>query len=210
MTRQPGSKTAKERKFTNTLNKGCSRKQLGWTPFRLWPTRGEIQHRTTLKFNVCVMPPSACDALQYTIEEMKWQQSFLFQNELLWASVSWPFHNCVRSCLASEIKWGWSWTFFYRNLPAFMSMMLFSCFLEGIYMKCSEVSIKIWSTPASLSFKGHATKYRTVKWSTERCRKWVIQFCFCNSKFISSGMIVNSNNIRSPSETTLSVYQYYL
>ena len=32
-------------------------------------------------------------------------------------------------------------------------------------MKSSEVSIKTRSTPASLSFKGQATKYTTVKWS---------------------------------------------
>ena len=32
-------------------------------------------------------------------------------------------------------------------------------------MKSSEVSIKTMSTPASLSFKGQATKQETVKWS---------------------------------------------
>ena len=32
-------------------------------------------------------------------------------------------------------------------------------------MKSSEVSIKTRSTPASLSFKGQATKHITVKWS---------------------------------------------
>ena len=32
-------------------------------------------------------------------------------------------------------------------------------------MKSSEVSIKTRSTPASLSFKGQATKQETVKWS---------------------------------------------
>ena len=32
-------------------------------------------------------------------------------------------------------------------------------------MKSSEVSIKTRSTPASLSFKGPATKHTTVKWS---------------------------------------------
>ena len=31
-------------------------------------------------------------------------------------------------------------------------------------MKSSEVSIKTRSTPASLSFKGQATKHTTVKW----------------------------------------------
>ena len=33
--------------------------------------RGQIQNRVTVKFNVCVMPPNACDALHYTIEDMK-------------------------------------------------------------------------------------------------------------------------------------------
>ena len=32
-------------------------------------------------------------------------------------------------------------------------------------MKSSKVSIKTKSTPASLSFKGQATKHTTVKWS---------------------------------------------
>ena len=32
-------------------------------------------------------------------------------------------------------------------------------------MKSCKVSIKIRSTPASLSFKGQATKHTTVKWS---------------------------------------------
>ena len=32
-------------------------------------------------------------------------------------------------------------------------------------MKSTEVSIKTKSTPASLSFKGQATKHTTVKWS---------------------------------------------
>ena len=34
-------------------------------------------------------------------------------------------------------------------------------------MKSSKVSIKTRSTPASLSFKGQATKHTTVKWSIE-------------------------------------------
>ena len=32
-------------------------------------------------------------------------------------------------------------------------------------MKSSKISIKTRSTPASLSFKGQATKHTTVKWS---------------------------------------------
>ena len=42
---------------------------------------------------------------------------------------------CVRSCLASEWKWDWSWIYFYRNLLAFISMMLFLCQLVGIYIR---------------------------------------------------------------------------
>ena len=34
-------------------------------------------------------------------------------------------------------------------------------------MKSSKVSIKTRSTPASLSFKGQATKHTTVKWSID-------------------------------------------
>ena len=36
---------------------------------------------------------------------------------------------------------------------------------RNLHMKSSEVSIKTRSTPASLSFKGQATKHTTVKWS---------------------------------------------
>ena len=36
---------------------------------------------------------------------------------------------------------------------------------RNLHNKSSEVSIKTRSTPASLSFKGQATKHTTVKWS---------------------------------------------
>ena len=36
---------------------------------------------------------------------------------------------------------------------------------RNLHKKSSEVSIKTRSTPASLSFKGQATKHTTVKWS---------------------------------------------
>ena len=36
---------------------------------------------------------------------------------------------------------------------------------RNLHMKRSEVSIKTRLTPASLSFKGQATKHTTVKWS---------------------------------------------
>ena len=41
-------------------------------------------------------------------------------------------------------------------------MMLIS---RNLHTKSSKVSIKTRSTPASLSFKGQATKHTTVKWS---------------------------------------------
>ena len=41
-------------------------------------------------------------------------------------------------------------------------------------MKSSKVSIKTRSTPASLSFKGQATKHTTVKWSISEAEEdWV-------------------------------------
>ena len=48
-----------------------------------------------------------------------------------------------------------------------MLMMLHVLMLisRNLHMKSSEVSIKTRSTPASLSFKGQATKHTTVKWS---------------------------------------------
>ena len=38
---------------------------------------------------------------------------------------------------------------------------------RNLHIKSSEVSIKTRSTPASLSFKGQATKHTTIKWSIE-------------------------------------------
>ena len=38
---------------------------------------------------------------------------------------------------------------------------------RNLHMKSSEVSIKTRSTPASLSFKGQATKHTTAKWSIQ-------------------------------------------
>ena len=46
-------------------------------------------------------------------------------------------------------------------------------------MKSSKVSIKTRSTPASLSFKGQATKHTTVKWSI-RTVAMIIFHCVCN------------------------------
>ena len=72
MTRQLGNNTVKERKFTNNL--GNCRGAAGncWVVrLSFLPIRRQIQNRVTVKFNVCVMPPKACDTLQYTIEEMK-------------------------------------------------------------------------------------------------------------------------------------------
>ena len=95
----------------------------------------------------------------------------------LWKRSNRPFYSCVLSCLAFEWKWGWRWPCFDRNFPAFlMLMMLFSCKLVGICQyESSKVSIKTRSTPASLSFKGQATKHTTVKWSittVENLERW--------------------------------------
>ena len=44
---------------------------------------------------------------------------------------------------------------------------------RNLHKKSSEVSIKTWSTPASLSFKGQATKHTTIKWSI--AKYWCIK-----------------------------------
>ena len=50
-------------------------------------------------------------------------------------------------------------------------------------MKSSKVSIKTRSTPASLSFKGQATKHTTVKWSIVFIYglETVVSVLFCNT-----------------------------
>ena len=70
-----------------------------------------------------------------------------------------PFYSSLLSCLAFEWKWGWRWPCFDRNDAV---LMLIS---RNLHMKSSKASIKTRSTPASLSFKGQATKHTTVKWS---------------------------------------------
>ena len=78
-----------------------------------------------------------------------------------------PFYSCVLSCLAIEWKWDWSWPCLDRNFPAVL--MLIS---RNLHKKSSKVSIKTRSTPASLSFKGQATKHTTVKWSIQSTNIW--------------------------------------
>ena len=51
-------------------------------------------------------------------------------------------------------------------------------------MKSSKVSIKTRSTPASLSFKGQATKHTTVKWSIEETGS-----CLANSPFLTVKLV---------------------
>ena len=101
---------SKERKFTNNLEKWRSRAGNSWVErLSFWPTRGQIQNRVTVKLNVCVMPPNSWHpAVHRSRNEVTTKFSLLS----IIASVSRPFHNCVRSCLASEWKWGWRWTFF--------------------------------------------------------------------------------------------------
>ena len=55
-------------------------------------------------------------------------------------------------------------------------------------MKSSKVSIKTRSTPASLTFKGQATKHTTVKWSIEIfCSCTIFVFFFLYSSFFFLG-----------------------
>ena len=83
-----------------------------------------------------------------------------------------PFYSSALRCLAFEWKSGWCWPYFDTNVPAFCHVndaviMLIS---RNLHKKCSKVSIKTRSTPASqipASFKGQATKRTTVKWSID-------------------------------------------
>ena len=48
---------------------------------------------------------------------------------------------------------------------------------RNLHMKRSKVSIKTRSTPASLTFKGQATKHTTVKWSIGHFGKYHNTLC---------------------------------
>ena len=103
------------------------------------------------------------------------ESTYIFDIKL----VNRPFYSSLLSCLAFEWKWGWRWTCCDRNLPAFLMLMkLFSC--ENLHKKNNEVSIKTRSLPASFSFKGHATKYTTVKWSIHTPEPWDRKLNFSN------------------------------
>ena len=65
---------------------------------------------------------------------------------------------------------------------------------SNLHKKSSEVSIKTRSTPASLSFKGQASKDATVKWSISSLCLFYGEgqnFCFCFSSFEESKPIEN-------------------
>ena len=51
---------------------------------------------------------------------------------------------------------------------------------RNLHMKRREVSIKTRSTPASLSFKGQATKHTTVKWSITIIGLFPDMSCTCH------------------------------
>ena len=75
------------------------------------------------------------------------------------SSTNRPFYGFLLSCLAFEWKWGWRWPCFDRNLPTFHVDAVLMLISRNLHMERSEVSIKTRSTPASLSFKGQATKH---------------------------------------------------
>ena len=157
--------TAKERKFLNTLGKWSGVAGNSWVEhlFVMTCSWGNIMFVSCLQEHVT----------PFSTPLKKWSDNKVFSFKMSYYEHPLVDHftiGCVVAWPLNESEAG-----------------------VELYMKCSEVSVKIRSIPASLSFKDPATKYRTVKWSTERCRKWVIQFCFSNNKFISSDMIVNSN-----------------
>ena len=49
-------------------------------------------------------------------------------------------------------------------------------------MKSSEVSIKTWSTPASLTIQGQVTKDTTVKWSVHTHQTSLLLTCIHKSE----------------------------
>ena len=77
MTRQLGSKTVKERKFTNNLGKWRGAAGNSYDErLSFWPTRGQIQNRVTVKFNVCVMLPKCMTFCSTPLK--KWSDNKVF------------------------------------------------------------------------------------------------------------------------------------
>ena len=65
---------------------------------------------------------------------------------------------------------------------------------RNLHKKSSEVSTKRGSTPASLSFKGRATKPTMVKWSIIHCFAFFLKLpvsCFPDTHTVSSAFFTN-------------------
>ena len=65
---------------------------------------------------------------------------------------------------------------------------------RNLHVKSSEVSIKTRSTPASLSFKGQATKHTTVKCAASLvfgCLSHCLLCCFLPSSGVTVGISVS-------------------
>ena len=86
-------------------------------------------------------------------------------------------------------------------------------------MKSSEVSIKIRSTPASLSFKGQVTRHTTVKWSIAEIRNDLCCKTLCNNDkrhdggkdlpFLSFPRDKQKRKRKPPLECTIFEYNVY-
>ena len=88
-----------------------------------------------------------------------------------------PFYSCVISCLAFEWNWSWCWPCFDKNFAAFLTLIPANQHENSIINVRKAVNFLL--TPASLSFKGQATKQTTVNWTIDWMHKWQPKkYCF--------------------------------
>ena len=78
--------------------------------------------------------------------------------------LAWPLGESEAGVVVILIE---TFLLFLYHYDAFL--MLIS---RNLHKKSKEVSIKTRSIPASLSFKGQATRHTTVKWSVVKSWNW--------------------------------------
>ena len=65
------------------------------------------------------------------------------------------FYSCVLSCLAFEWNWGWCWSCFDRNLPAFLTLMMLLSYQQLVGI-CIGKAVRFLSQNGQLQPRFHS------------------------------------------------------
>ena len=89
----------------------------------------------------------------------------------------------VLSYLAFKWKWGWIWSCYDTDLPAFLMFnVVFMLISWNLHKKSNEVSVKTRSSLASLSFIGQVTKHN-----------YKMVYCICTCQLEVNSLIQKKN-----------------